>query len=76
MHLARTFVTYKNFPFANMVCRADHAIPFHFFDDGGFQMWHHIGIKQTDLTKNGMGVVVANISIDFVQFLMIFKDFY
>ena len=39
----------------------------HFFDDGGFQMWHHIGIKQTDLTKNGMGVVVANISIDFVQ---------
>ena len=37
----------------------------HFFDDGGFQMWHHIGIKQTDLTKNGMGVVVANISIDF-----------
>lgn len=39
----------------------------HFFDDGGFQMWHHIGIKQSDLTKGGMGVVVANISIDFVH---------
>ena len=30
-------------------------------------MWHYIGIKQTDLTKNGMGVVVANISIDFIH---------
>ncbi len=39
----------------------------HFFDDGGFQMWRHIGIKQSDLTQNGMGVVVANISIDFVH---------
>jgi acyl-CoA thioester hydrolase len=37
----------------------------HFFDDGGFQMWHHIGIKQSDLTADDMGVVVANISIDF-----------
>jgi acyl-CoA thioester hydrolase len=39
----------------------------HFFDDGGFQMWHHIGIKQSDLTQNGMGVVVANISINFIH---------
>ncbi len=38
-----------------------------FFDDGGFQMWHHIGIKQSDLTKNGMGCVVANISINFIH---------
>ena len=39
----------------------------HFFDDGGFQMWHHIGIKQTDLKQNNMGAVVANISIDFIH---------
>ncbi|MBT3917595.1 MAG: acyl-CoA thioesterase [Rhodospirillaceae bacterium] len=39
----------------------------HFFDDGGFQMWHHAGIKQSDLAKNGMGAVVANISIDFIH---------
>ena len=39
----------------------------HFFDDGGFQMWHYIGIKQSDLTQNEMGVVVANISINFIH---------
>ena len=39
----------------------------YFFDDGGFQMWHHIGIKQTDLKQNDMGAVVANISIDFIH---------
>jgi acyl-CoA thioester hydrolase len=39
----------------------------YFFDDGGFQMWHHIGIKQSDLKQNDMGVVVANISIDFIH---------
>jgi acyl-CoA thioester hydrolase len=39
----------------------------HFFDDGGFQMWHYIGIKQSDLTKNGKGVVVASISINFIH---------
>ena len=39
----------------------------HFFDDGGFQMWRLIGIKQSDLTQNGMGVVVANISINFIH---------
>tara|TARA_B100000315_G_scaffold252436_1_gene289234 strand:- start:2124 stop:2579 length:456 start_codon:yes stop_codon:yes gene_type:complete len=39
----------------------------HFFDDGGFQMWHHAGIKQNDLGKDGMGAVVANISIDFIH---------
>ncbi len=38
-----------------------------FFDDGGFQMWGHAGIKQSDLIKDGMGAVVANISIDFVN---------
>ena len=37
----------------------------YFFDDGGFQMWHHIGIKQSDLQKNNMGCLVANISINF-----------
>ena len=37
------------------------------FDDGGFQMWDLIGVTQADLTRNGMGVVVANISIDFVH---------
>jgi len=39
----------------------------YFFDDGGFQMWHHIGIKQSDLKQNDMGAVVANISIDFIH---------
>ena len=39
----------------------------HFFDDGGFQMWGHAGIKHSDLTKGGMGAVVANISIDFIN---------
>mgnify|MGYP001229917323 CR=1 FL=1 len=39
----------------------------HFFDDGGFQMWHHIGITQSDLQKNNMGCVVANISIHFIH---------
>ncbi len=39
----------------------------HFFDDGGFQMWGHAGIKLSDLTKDGMGAVVANISIDFIH---------
>ena len=37
------------------------------FDDGGFQMWNLIGIKQSDLTQGGMGIVVANISIDFIH---------
>jgi len=37
------------------------------FDDGGFQMWHVAGVKQEDLTRNGMGIVVANISIDFIH---------
>ena len=39
----------------------------YFFDDGGFQMWHHIGIKQSELKQNNMGAVVANISIDFIH---------
>ena len=39
----------------------------YFFDDGGFQMWHHIGIKQSDLKQNDIGAVVANISIDFIH---------
>ena len=37
------------------------------FDDGGFQMWDLIGIKQKDLKKGNMGTVVANISIDFIN---------
>lgn len=30
-------------------------------------MWHHIGIKQSELKQNNMGAVVANISIDFIH---------
>ena len=37
------------------------------FDDGGFQMWNLIGVKQSDLTRGGMGVVVVKISIDFIH---------
>ena len=37
------------------------------FDDGGFQLWNLIGIKQSDLTRGGMGIVVANITIDFIH---------
>jgi len=37
------------------------------FDDGGFQMWQLIGVKQTDLRKKGKGTVVANINIDFIH---------
>ena len=39
----------------------------HHFDDGGFQLWNLIGIKQSDLTRGGMGIVVANITIDFIH---------
>ena len=39
----------------------------HHFDDGGFQMWNLIGVKQSDLTRGGMGIVVANITIDFIH---------
>ena len=37
------------------------------FDDGGFQMWQAAGVKQSELTRDGMGIVVANISIDFIH---------
>ena len=37
------------------------------FDNGGFQMWNLIGVKQSDLTRGGMGIVVGNISIDFIH---------
>ncbi len=37
------------------------------FDDGGFQMWHTAGVSQSDLTRNDMGTVVANISIAFIH---------
>ena len=37
-----------------------------FFDDGGFQMLHHAGISQANLKTRGIGLVVANLSIDFV----------
>ncbi len=37
------------------------------FDDGGFQMWQAAGVRQSDLTRDGMGIVVANISIDFIH---------
>ena len=37
------------------------------FDDGGFQLWQLIGVKQSDLNKNGKGTVVANINIDFIH---------
>ena len=30
-------------------------------------MWNLIGVKQSDLTRGGMGVVVVNISIDFIH---------
>ena len=38
------------------------------FDDGGFQMWQAAGVRQSDLTRDGMGIVVANISIDFILY--------
>ena len=37
------------------------------FDDGGFQMWNLIGVKQSELTKGGLGIVVANIAINFIH---------
>ena len=37
------------------------------FDDGGFQLWNLIGVKQSELTKGGLGIVVANISINFIH---------
>ena len=37
------------------------------FDDGGFQMWNLIGIKQSELMRGNMGIVVANISINFIH---------
>ena len=37
-----------------------------FFDDGGFQMLHHAGISQQSLKERGIGLVVANVNIDFV----------
>ena len=37
------------------------------FDDGGFQMWNLIGVKQSELRKGGLGIVVANISINFIR---------
>ena len=37
------------------------------FDDGGFQMWQAAEVKQSELTRDGMGIVVANISIDFIH---------
>ena len=30
-------------------------------------MWNLIGVKQSDLTRGGMGIVVVNISIDFIH---------
>jgi len=43
------------------------------FDDGGFQMWNLIDVKQSDLTDGGMGTVVANISIDFIHEIAVGK---
>jgi len=37
------------------------------FDDGGFQMWNLVGIKQSELMRGNMGIVVANISINFIH---------
>ena len=38
----------------------------HFFDEGGWHMWLRWGIKQSDIFDQGVGVVVANRSTDFL----------
>jgi|TARA_Y100000294_G_scaffold176550_1_gene199249 acyl-CoA thioester hydrolase len=39
----------------------------HFFDEGGYHMWIRWGIKQSDIWDQGVGVVVANRSTDFLK---------
>lgn len=39
----------------------------HFFDDGGFHLWIRWGIRQSDIWDQGVGVVVANRSTDFIK---------
>jgi acyl-CoA thioester hydrolase len=39
----------------------------HFFDDGGFHMWNQIGVDLGALNDAGLGLVIANISIDFIH---------
>ncbi len=39
----------------------------HFFDDAGWHLWVRWGIKQSDIWDQGVGVVVANRSTDFIK---------
>lgn len=39
----------------------------HHFDDGGFHLWTMAGVGQADIRARGIGVVVAQLKIDYLK---------
>lgn len=47
----------------------------HIFDDAGFSLWNMVGCSQSAMVKRGLGVVVAQIKIDFIHELIAGEPF-
>lgn len=39
----------------------------HHFDDAGFHLWTMAGLSQSEMKERGVGLVVAQIKIDYIQ---------